>query len=72
MYIQNGSREDGVVYPGEENATVSLTPGGTVCSDMTVTSCTAVIMKDDIYTASLTISNDVGSSAPVTQTFDCE
>ena len=61
-----------MVYPGEERATAKLTPGGTICSDVKATSCIATISRDDNYTVSLTIRNDVGSSVPVINSFDCK
>ncbi|CAI8025153.1 hypothetical protein GBAR_LOCUS14558 [Geodia barretti] len=68
-----GEREVGVVYPGEEMATVDLTPGGTICSLLSTpnTSCTATITSDcNNYNISVTLSNDIGSSQPVSIIFN--
>ena len=58
-----------MVYPGEEKVVLGLSPGGAICPDLTVTdtSCTTVITSDwNNYIISLTLSNDVGASLPVT------
>ena len=60
-----------MVYPGGNDATVTLDSGDVTCA-VTATSCTAVITRDDVYTVSLTVSNDVGSAPPVTKMFDCK
>ena len=62
------------MYPGEENVMIALTPGGTVCSDVTVTdtSCTTAITGDCNYNISLTLSNNVGPSQLATAVFDCK
>ena len=64
----------GVEYPGEVEVIVELNPGNIVCSDVTTedTSCTVSITRDDVYTVSLTLSNDVGSTQAALNTFDCE
>ena len=69
--IQNGTREDGIVYPGEQTAMVVLTPGDIDCT-VTDTRGTASITNDDKYTLNLTLSNDIGSSVPVIHSFDCK
>ena len=64
-----------MVYPGEEMTTVDLTPGGTICSllSTTNTSCTAAITNDcNNYNISITLSNDIGASQPVSTIFNCE
>ena len=63
-----------MVYPGNEVVTIELDPGDILCSDVTVTdtNCTTTITRDDTYTISVTISNDLGSSQPAINTFDCE
>ena len=63
------------MYPGEEMTTVDLTPGGTICSLLSTpnTSCTATITNDcSNYNISITLSNDIGSSQPVSIIFNCE
>ena len=64
----------GVEYPGEVEVIVELDPGNIVCSDVTTedTSCTVSITDDDVYTVSLTLSNEVGSTQAALNTFDCE
>ena len=69
--IQNGTREEGIVYPGEQTAMVVLTPGDIECL-VTGTRCTASISDDDNYTLSLTLSNEIGSSVPVIHSFNCK
>ncbi|CAI8017200.1 hypothetical protein GBAR_LOCUS10484 [Geodia barretti] len=68
-----GEREVGVVYPGEEMTTVDLTPGGTICSFLStpIISCTATITNDcSNYNISITLSNDIGPSQPVSIIFN--
>ncbi|CAI8030389.1 hypothetical protein GBAR_LOCUS17236 [Geodia barretti] len=70
-----GEREVGVVYPGEETTTVDLTPGGTIICPLLSTpntSCTAGIITCDCsnYNISITLSNDIGSSQPVSIIFN--
>ena len=74
-FIQYGEREEGVVYPGEENVVLGLSPGGAICPKQSITdpSCTTVITSDwNNYVISLILSNDVGASPPVTADFDRE
>lgn len=61
-----------MVYPGQVDVIVHLDPGAEGCSDLTVdrTNCTAIITRDDIYTFTLTISNDVGSTTPIMKIFN--
>ena len=61
-----------VVYPETEDVIVTLTPGDIVCQNETYTNCSATITSEDNYTASITVSNDVGSSTLVTTSFSCE
>ena len=70
----NETDEEGVVYPGEVEVRVDLDPEAMGCSDVTAddTSCTATITRDEDYTASLTLSNDVGPTPPVEDMFNCE
>ena len=72
--LQYGAEEEGVVYPGEVGVSVDLDPGDITCSGVTADdiSCTVNITRDDDYTVSLTLSNDVGSTQPVMAMFDCE
>ena len=73
MCIQDGERDDGVVYPGEQKAVVKLSPpGDIVCSDVTDTRCTFNIHAEDYYTVSLTLANDAGSSEPFSLSFNRE
>ena len=62
-----------MVYPGEVGVSVELDPGNIPCSDVTTedTSCIASITRDDDYTVSLTLRNDVGST-PLIDLLDCE
>ena len=73
-FFQYGNEVEGVVYPGTVMVAVELDPGGIVCSGVTAsdTSCTTNITRDDSYTVSLALSNDVGPTQPVITTFDCE
>jgi hypothetical protein len=59
-----GKRDNGVVYPRNENVTVGLTPGKAMCDNVTATdaTCTVLIAEDAKYTVTLTVSNDVGIS----------
>ena len=68
------TEEEGVAYPGEVEVRVDLDPGDMACSGVTAddTSCTVNITRDEDYTVSLTLSNDVGSTQPVETTFNCE
>ena len=53
---------------------VDFVPEAEGCSDVNAseTSCTAIITKDDMYTVTLTLSNDAGQSEPAMMEFDCE
>ena len=76
LHLQYGTEteEEGVVYPGEVEVRVDLDPGNMTCSGVTADdiSCTVNITRDDNYTVSLTLSNDVGSTQPVESMFNCE
>ena len=74
LHLQYGTEEEGVVYPGEVGVSVDLDPGDIACSGVTAedTSCTVKITRDDNYTISLTLRNDVGSTTPQENTFDCK
>ena len=63
-----------MVYPGEVEVRVDLNPGDMACSGVTADdiSCTVNITRDDNYTVSLTLSNDVGSTQHVERKFNCE
>jgi hypothetical protein len=65
----DGTREEGIMYPGEQTTMVVLTPGNIDCT-VTGTRCTASITEDDNYTLSLTLSNEIGSSVPVIHSFN--
>ena len=58
-----------MVYPGDVEVVVQVN-GSTICSDVTDTSCT-VDLPRDVYTISITQSNDFGSSV-VSGIFDSE
>jgi hypothetical protein len=68
----NGDKAADIVYPVEEKVNVKLIPGGAMCSGVaaTATNCTASITKDDNYTVTLAISNDVGESESAKDSFD--
>ena len=70
----NETEEEGVVYPGEVEVSVELDPRDMACSDVTADdiSCSVSITRDEDYTVSLTLSNDVGSTPPVESMFNCE
>ena len=63
-----------MVYPGEVGVSVELDPGNIACSDVATedTSCTAIITSDGVYSVSLTLRNDVGSTQAVVDMFVCE
>ena len=73
--MQPGSRVEGVIYPGETMVNVRLDPESTtdediVCSDMTTTTCTAVITRD-IYTVIVNQTNNIGSTVDILS-LDCD
>ena len=72
LCMQPGPQTQGVVYPGAVDSSVVLDPGA--CCTVTAggTSCTAIITEDGVYTVSLTLTNDVGSTEPVVHMFDCK
>ena len=63
IHPQSGSREEGVVYPGDVRLRVELESESISedCSDVTHTSCTAVITRDE-YTVIINQTNDIGST----------
>ncbi|CAI8013367.1 hypothetical protein GBAR_LOCUS8490 [Geodia barretti] len=71
-----GDREEETMHPDEKVvATVNLTrlgetPGETVCSAVTTTSCMTNITADGNYTVSLILSNGFGSSEPISFSFN--
>ena len=71
LVTQAGQRETNVLYPGEELATVTITPGD-ICHNGTGSSCNTTINEETTYTVSVTLKNDVGSSMPVNTAFNCE
>ena len=72
-FVQYGTEEEGVIYPGEVEVTVDLDPEVVGCSDVTADdiSCIATITTNANYTVSLTVTNNL-NAATVQQTFDCE
>ena len=67
--------EEGVVYPGEERATVEWSTERSICSIVPGTdpSCTAIFTRDcSNCNISLTLSNDVGSSQSTNTSFNCK
>ena len=60
------------MYPGAVVVSVELDPGDIACSITEDTSCTALITRDDVYTVSLTLRNDVGSTQAAMNSFNCE
>ena len=72
--FQEGPREPGVVYLGEEEVNVVLDPGNIAClneidNDM---SCTATIKEDGVYRVKITRANEVGETVSNSLTFPCE
>ena len=55
------------MYPGEVEIALQFDPESEGCSNLTEnqSNCTAMIREDDMFTITLTLSNDVGSSTPV-------
>ena len=72
--LQYGAEAEGVVYPREVVVSVELDPGSIACSDVTTddTNCTVSITGDNVYTVSLTLRNDVGSTQAALKMFNCE
>ena len=72
-FVQYGTEEEGVIYPGDVEVTVDLGFEGVGCSDVTADdiSCIATITNNTNYTVSLTVTNDL-SSVTVQKKFDCE
>ena len=64
-------RQEGVEYPGETRVRLELSPGGTVCSDVTAgdTSCIVLIPRG-VYDITLTQTNDIGSTVEHLDTVD--
>ena len=62
-----------MIYPGEMQVNIALDPEATGCSDVTADemSCTATITSNDMYTVSLTVTNDLDSVMTM-MAFDCE
>ena len=56
-------RKKGVEYPGETEISLELSPGSSICSDVTVsdTNCTVAVPRG-VYDITLTQSNEVGST----------
>ena len=56
-------RKKGVEYPGETDISLELSPGSSICSDVTVsdTNCTVAVPRG-VYDITLTQSNEVGST----------
>ena len=72
IFSQNGMEENNVVYPGEENVTVTLSPGDIDCQSVTDNSCNAIITEEIDYVISVKLTNDFGSSMPDTKLFNCK
>ena len=70
--MQPGPQTQGVVYPGAVEASVVLDPGACCTVTADGTSCSATIARDDVYTVSLTVTNDVGSTQSAVRMFDCK
>ena len=62
-----------MIYPGEVKVRVDLDPEAMGCSDVTAddTSCTATITSNEMYSVSLTVTNDLDSKMTM-RDFDCE
>ena len=69
---QTGDKVDSVVYPGVVYASIHLDPGDVACSSADSTSCGATVTSEGVYNVNLTLTNDVGSSQPELDMFDCE
>ena len=71
--LQPGTKTPGVVYPGPVNVSVVLNPGDIACSGVTAedTSCVINITEDDVYSVTVTLTNDVGSTQAMV-VFNCE
>ena len=61
-----------MVYPGVVNAHVHLYPGDVICLGTDRANCSATITSEGVYNVSLSLTNDVGTSQPVLDMFDCE
>ena len=62
-----------MVYPETVDVSVVLTPGDIACSGLTAedTSCDVNITKDDVYSVTVNLTNDVGSAQDIME-FNCE
>lgn len=71
--LQPGTKAPGVVYPKTVDVSVVLNPGDIACSGVTAedTSCVVNIVEDDMYSFTVTLTNDVGSTQDMI-VFNCE
>ena len=71
--FQEGPREPGVVYPGEERVNVVLDPGNIACLNEieNVMSCTATIKEDGVYRVKTIRANEAGERINDSFTFEC-
>ena len=62
--LQPGTKAPGVVFPETVNVSVVLNPGDIACSGVTAedTSCDVDIREDDVYSVTVTLTNDLGST----------
>ena len=73
-FLQDGSKEKGVVYPGVTETTVVLDPGETSpisCVNFTDTSCSATVTSRRFHKLTLTQNNCFGSTINK-DLFDCK
>ena len=63
--------EAGVVYPGDVEVSVELSPGPTICSDVSDNSCTVKVPRG-VYNITLNQTNEVGSTLDRLDLIDCE
>ena len=63
----------GVVYYEAVNVSVVLNPGNIACSGVTAedASCDVNITRDDVYSVTVTLTNDIGSTQAM-RIFNCE
>lgn len=68
-----GVRDDELVYPGVERATVNLFPDGSnICTGVSTTSCSGIITEPYLYTVMVTVTNDVMMPVSSSINFDCK
>ena len=71
--FQSGTKALRVVYPEVVDVDVVLNPGDIACSGVTPenTSCVANIIEDGVYSVTVTMTNDIGSTQAM-RIFNCE